>query len=54
MVRLWRSEDNLQKLVFTYHSVVAKGQTWVVRPSSKHSDPQNHPTSSEQYFLYGS
>lgn len=48
---MW-SEDNLHKLVLSiYHCVGHKGQT---RPSNKHFDPLSHPTTSEQYSLYGS
>ena len=31
MVRMWRSEDNLQKLVLSFHHIGPSYQTWVIR-----------------------
>lgn len=35
MVNMWRSEDNLQKLVLSFHHIGPSYQTWVIRLSNR-------------------
>lgn len=39
---MWRSENNSQESVLSFHSVVPKAQTRVVRLGSKSLYPQSH------------
>lgn len=49
-VCVWRSEDNLQELVLSFHCVGSGDQTQVVRPGSKRVYPQSWLASPWQNF----
>lgn len=43
IVCLWRLEDNIRELVFSFPTVDPRDQTQDVRIGGKHLHPRNHP-----------
>ena len=58
MARLWKSEDNLEKTILSFHPVGSKDWTHTVQLGSKHCLPLGHLTGPFFPFLevytYGS